>query len=61
MAQLVNDPACLCGGTSLISGPVQWVKNPLLLQLGCRSQLWIEFDLGLGNFHVPRRWDQERK
>ena len=28
-----------CGGTGLIPGPVQWVKDPALLQLGHRLQL----------------------
>ena len=35
MAQWVNDPAYLCGGAGLIPGfgPMQWVKDPVLLQL----------------------------
>ena len=33
VAQWVNDPSCLCGGTGLILSPAQWVKDPALLQL----------------------------
>ena len=31
VTQWVNDLACLCGGTSLILGLAQWVKDPTLL------------------------------
>ena len=27
MAQRSNDPACLCGGASLIAGLVQWIEG----------------------------------
>ena len=44
MAQGVNDPACLCGGDGLISGPEQWVQLPAaLLQLWCRLQMQLGF------------------
>ena len=39
--QWVNDLACLCGSTGSFSGLVQWVKDPALLQLWCRSQMWL--------------------
>ena len=44
MAQQVNDPVCLRGGAGLIPSPGQWVKDVALLQLWCRSQLWLRFD-----------------
>ena len=50
MAEGVNDPAYLCGGTGSIPGPVQWLKDPAMLQLWCRLQLWLR----LGNFHMPQ-------
>ena len=33
-------------------GLVQWVKDPELLQLWHRSQLWLSFDPWSGNFHM---------
>ena len=36
-----NDLACLCGDSSSIPTPVQWVKDPALLQLWYRLQLWL--------------------
>ena len=44
MAQQVMDLVCLCSGEGLIPGPVQWVKDPVLLQLWCRLQLQLGFD-----------------
>ena len=41
MAQWVNDLACLCGMTSSIPSPVQWVEDPALLQLW---QVQLGFD-----------------
>ena len=63
--QWVNDLACLCVGSGLIPSPLQWVKNPVLLQLWLkfdprlgnfwhRSQLWLKCDPRLGNFHLPQ-------
>ena len=39
MAQWVQDPACLCGGTAPIPGLAQWVKDLALLHysVGCSS------------------------
>ena len=36
-AVVVSDLASFCPGTSSIPGPLQWVKDPALLQLWCRS------------------------
>ena len=38
---------------------VQWVKDPLLLQLWCRSQLWLRFSLWPRNFHML--WVQPKR
>ena len=51
MAQWVNHPACLRGST----GPAQF-KDPALLQLQCRSQLWAGVNPCPGNFHMPWGW-----
>ena len=51
--QWVNDLACLCGGTSSIPGSAQRVKEPVLLQLWYRSQLWLGFSPWPRNFHMP--------
>ena len=32
----------------------QWVQDLALLQLWFRSKLWLKFDLGPQNFHVPQ-------
>ena len=48
--QWVKNPVCLCDGSghcwgmSLISSPLQWVKDLVL------SQLWLGFDHRLGTF-----------
>ena len=44
VVQWVNDPACLCSVASSIPGPVQWVKDLVLLQLWLRWHLWFRFD-----------------
>ena len=44
VVQGVSNPACLFGGSGLIPGRVQWVRDPALLQLWCRSQLWLRFN-----------------
>ena len=59
MVQRVNDPACLCGGSSSILDPEQWVKDPALPQLWHRSQLLLRFDPWPGNFHMM--WVQPKK
>ena len=56
MAQCVNDPACLCGGTGWIPSLEQWVKDVALLQVWCRSQLWLIFNPWSRNFQMPRLW-----
>ena len=33
---------------------VQWVKDPVLLRLWFRSNLWLRFDPWSRNFHVPQ-------
>ena len=38
----VNDLTCLCGHTSSIPGPVQWVKDPALPQLKLHLKAWIQ-------------------
>ena len=35
---------------------MQWIRDPVLLQLWCRSQLWLGFDPWSGNFHMPHVW-----
>ena len=52
MAEQINDPTCLCGGTSSIPGLVQWVKDPELLQLWHRSWLWLGFSPWLETLHM---------
>ena len=59
MVQWVNDLACLCGGASLIPGPVQWVKDLALPQLWHRLQLSLEFNPWPRNFHML--WMQLKK
>jgi len=54
VARWVNDLASLSGGTGLIPCPLQWVRDPALLPLWCKSKLWLGFDPWPGNFHVPR-------
>ena len=33
----LRSPHCLCSASGLIPGLVQWIKDPALLQLWCRS------------------------
>ena len=47
LVQWINDPACLCEGTTLIPGPAQWVKDPVLRQLWFRSQFQLRFPYAL--------------
>ena len=44
VAQWVNNLACLCDGKGLIPCLVHQVKDPELLQLWHRPQLWLGFD-----------------
>ena len=54
--QWVNDLACFYEGTSSIPTPEHWA----LLQLWCRSQLLLGFDLWPGNFHMPWVWPKKK-
>ena len=56
MAQWVNDLSCLCGNVSLIPSLAQWVKEPVLQQQWCRSQLQLRSvsDPWPRNFHMPQ-------
>ena len=60
MAQCVNDLACLRGGAGSIPDPVQRAKDPGMLQLWCRSQLWLGFIPGQGtSFHMTSKEEKE--
>ena len=59
LAQQVNDPACLCGGASLIPSPAQYVKNTILLQLWHRLQRQLGVIPWPRNFHLL--WVQPKK
>ena len=54
-----NDLACLCGDAGSIPGLVQWVRDPVLLQLWHRLQLQLRCDPWPGNFHMP--WEQSKQ
>ena len=58
VVQWVNDLACLCGVSGLILSPRQWVKDPALLQLWHRLQMWLGFCPWPRNFHLP--WVQPK-
>ena len=64
MAQQVKVWRCLCGDVEptpgLIHSPTQWVKDLVLLQLQCRSELRLRFDPCPGNFHVPQVWPKKK-
>ena len=45
--------------TGLISSPAQWTKDPVLPQLQCRSQLWL--DSWSGNFICLRAAKKTKK
>ena len=51
----------LCGGIDSIPCPAQWVKEPALLQLLHRSQLWLGFDPYPWNFHLPGVWPKKKE
>ena len=42
----------LSGGAGLMPSQVQWVKDPALLRLWCRPQLWLGFSPWSRNFHM---------
>ena len=46
---------------SSIPGRVQWVKDPLLLQLWGRSKLCLVFDPWPRNFHMSGMWPEKVK
>ena len=62
MAQWVKDPKLSLQWHRLgsISCPMQWVTDPVLLQLWCTSQLWLRFSPWPGNFHVLWVWQKGR-
>ena len=49
------------GIAALIPGPVQWVKEPTLLQLWHRSQMWLRFGPWPGAFHTPQVQSKKKK
>ena len=61
VAQWVDDLAYLYGIACSIPGLTQWVKDLVLPQLWCRSQMWLRFYLWPGNFHLLRVWLKKDK
>ena len=59
VAKWVNDLTCLCGGTSLIPSPEQWVKGSGIAAAAARLQLWLGFNPWPKNFHVPLQGETE--
>ena len=53
MAQWINDPSPLCGGTSWIPSPAQVFKDLALPQLWGRPKVHLGFDPWPRNFHMP--------
>ena len=43
-----------CSGECSIPSLGQWVKDPALPQLWCRSKLWLGCNPWPRNFHMPR-------
>ena len=60
MVKWVKDPSYLCGGACSIPCPMQWVKDPVLLQPWHGLQLWLRFDPH-GSFHMPRGQPKKKK
>ena len=42
MAQWVTNLTSIQKNSGLIPGLIQWVKNPVLCELWCRLQTWLE-------------------
>ena len=61
MVQQVKIWRCLCGSVGLILGLASLVKDPALLQLWHRPQLWLGFDPWPGNFHTLQVWSKKKK
>jgi len=40
---------------------VQWVKDLAVLQLWCRSKLWLRYDPCPGNFQMLQVWLKKKK
>ena len=38
-----------------------WIKDPVLLQLWYRLQMWLRFHPWPGNFHMPCLWPKKKK
>ena len=59
VAQWDSDVTCLYGGFCLINLPMQWVKDPVLLQLWSGSKLQLRFGLDPWprNFHI--QWGRD--
>ena len=47
------------GGMGLLPSLEQWVKNLALLQLWCKSQLWLKFNPWPRNFHMLWMWPKK--
>ena len=74
-SRILKKSVCLefplqCNGISDISralstvsilGPAQWIKDPVLLQQWCRSQLQLKSDPWPRNFHMPRGGQKKKK
>ena len=41
MAQRVTNPTSICEDVDFIHGPTQWVKDPALHDLWCKSQMQL--------------------
>ena len=50
----------VCEGTGSIPTPVQWVKDLVLLQLWCRSQLQLRINSWPENFQMPLGWPKQK-
>ena len=57
----ILQPLGHCWGMGSIPNPGQWVKDLALPQLQRRSQLWLRFDPGPENFHMPQGQPKKKK